>query len=187
MPKQPPPLPPIKVVAIDPGEVSAFARADILAFPITSPLALDPKARLLAPPDQEAPYGKFHLAVWGAWHGMAELVQVSSNLFKVRTHVVVEDYRVYPHKARQHIGSSVYTAREIGRIEWIAYTQKCTLSFQTASQAKQQWSNERIRQHYPDLYKRTGGKAHIRDALRHLFTFLENNQLHVFFRKEHAI
>jgi len=185
MPKQT--LPPIRIVAIDPGEVSAFARADILAFPITSPHAQDPETRKLATPDHDAPYGKFHLAAWGAWKGMEELAQVGDSLFRVRTHVVVEDYRVYPHKARQHIGSTVYTSREIGRIEWIAYVQKCTLSFQTASQAKQQWSNERIRRHYPDLYKRTGGKAHIRDALRHLFTFLENNQLHAFFRKEHAI
>lgn len=181
-PQPAPQLPPIRIVSIDPGETSAFVVGEILEFPASSP-----HAKQFNQDDTDTPYGKWHMAAWGQWRGVPELVEVVSQLFQTRTHVVVEDYRVYPHKTRQHIGSPVYTAREIGRIEWLAYVQHCTISFQTASQAKQQWGNQRLRKHYPNLYKRTGGKAHIRDALRHLLTFMEDNQLHVFFRPSDAI
>jgi hypothetical protein len=169
---------------VDPGETSAYVVASIDLFPVDSP-----HAKQMGPQtyNEDKPYGQWRMQAWGEWRGMPELARINSTLFKLGTHVVVEDYRVYPHKVRQHIGSQVYTAREIGRVEWIAYVSGCTTSLQMASQAKQQWNNQRIRQHFPELYKRTGGKAHIRDALRHLLTFMEDNQLHVFFRPQDAI
>ena len=80
----------------------------------------------------------------GEWRGMEEL-QKCLTLFENVDVVVVERYVVYPNRARQHIGSDLYTAREIGRIEWLAYLNGCEVVFQTASQAKQRFPDREWR------------------------------------------
>jgi len=113
---------------------------------------------------------------------MEELARiVAGRLFEALDVIVIEDYRVYPHKAQQHTGSRVYTAKEIGRIEWLAFKEDTGMVYQMASQAKGRWPNSRMELYpivqrfvvHPSL-KRYGAKAkHILDAYRHLLTYLE--------------
>ncbi len=92
--------------------------------------------------------------------------------------IVVEDYRVYPTKTKEHIGSQVYTAKEIGRIEWLAFQNDTEMVYQLAAQAKGRWPNGRIQQ-YPlvrefiSKIKGDPNRKHLLDAYRHLLTFVE--------------
>lgn len=168
----PAPAPGFTVVAIDPGETSGFVRGFVVSTPGC---------------DLDAPDGIFRVDGHGQWRGMDELRYLETFLFKPGYVIVAEDYRVYPHKASEHIGSPVYTARELGRVEWLAYIHECVLIQQSASMAKQRWTNHRLRNHFPRLWEQTTNQGHIRDAARHLFAYLEVHGLHVFFRKEDAI
>lgn len=85
---------------------------------------------------------------------------------------VVERYVIYPNRAQTHIGDDLYTAREIGKIEFVLYedTRIDEVVFQAASQAKQRWPNDRLFKYYPGARHVSD---HIRDAMRHLLTFVE--------------
>lgn len=166
----------IRVLAIDPGETSAFIVG------IVGQVAR-PGHSLLSPEGQ----GHLDLIQWGQWHGMDELLTVQGSLFRPDVHIVCEQYRVYAHKAQQHVGSPVYTAREIGRIEWLAFMNGRPVTFQHASEAKQRWPDKRLRDHFPEHYKDWRQSAHIKDACRHLLTFVEKNEWVLFFRKENAL
>ena len=90
--------------------------------------------------------------------------------------LVVEDYRIYPHKAQAHIGSRPYAIEVIGHIRLLAHQAKpaIPIHFQMASQAKGQWPEKRLRNHYHRDVLRQLGSRHCKDALRHLLTYLEN-------------
>lgn len=152
----------MRILSIDPGETSAFVIG------------------LLEPNKAGIPF--FLVSSWGTWSGMEELAHLEdSALFEGLDAVVIEDYRVYPHKAQSHIGSQVYTAKVIGRIEWLAFKVGTFMYYQMASQAKGRWPNSRMKM-YPavkrflvhlGLKKHKEKKKHILDAYRHLLTHLE--------------
>lgn len=77
--------------------------------------------------------------------------------------LVVEDYFIYPSKAKDHIYSTVPVARLIGCIETIAYQRYIRVVFQSASSAKGLVSDDRLLRH--DLY--VPGMPHAMDAIRH--------------------
>lgn len=107
--------------------------------------------------------------------------------------VVMENYVIYPeaHILKANIGSKLTAVKVIGRAEghfyiWNESQEQAHPAFQTASQAKQQWTNSRLRRHFPrpDFDLRPSGKpgvcaealcAHECDALRHALTFIENH------------
>lgn len=166
----------IRVLAIDPGETSAFVVG------IVAQVAR-PGHSLLTPEGQ----GHLDLIQWGQWKGMEELLKIQGSIFRPDVHIVCEQYRIYKDKAQQHIGDTVYTAREIGRIEWLAFMNGRPVTFYHASEAKQRWPNERLHGHFPKHYQDWAHSAHIRDACRHLLTFVEKNEWVLFFRKENAL
>ncbi len=152
----------MRILSIDPGETSAFVIGHIRP----TMAGLD----------------SLCVTSWGAWSGMEELAHlVEANLFKGLDAIVIEDYRVYSSKAQQHIGSQVYTAKEIGRIEWLAFKSGTFMNYQMAAQAKGRWPNSRIKQYpvlkrflaHPGLKGQRGARKHILDAYRHLLTYLE--------------
>lgn len=118
----------------------------------------------------------------GEWSGMQDMTDRGivepadgSGLFDHGDVVVVERYVIYPNRAQTHIGDDLYTAREIGRIEWLAFTRRDhhEVVFQAASRAKQRWPNDRMYKYFPGAKHVSN---HIRDAMRHLMTYVETSQ-----------
>jgi len=152
----------MRILSIDPGETSAFVIGEV-----------------------RPALGSVHslcVTSWGAWSGLEELaLLVENSLFKGLDAIVIEDYRVYSSKAQQHIGSQVYTIREIGRIEWLAFKDATNIVYQMASQAKGRWPTSRMRMYpavkgflvHPGLKRYKDKRKHIIDAYRHLLTYLE--------------
>lgn len=136
------------VIAIDPGESIGVVIANLTGDPPPKPRFKIQQFGVIQPGDTKK------------WRGLCSLLD--------RAHaVVVEDYRIYPHTARAHIGERPFTVELIGVIRYVMYPKEPI--FQTASQAKQQWPNARLKKHgfYID-------PVHARDALRHFLTYLEN-------------
>jgi hypothetical protein len=79
------------------------------------------------------------------------------------TEVVMEDYKVYPHYAKQHIGSSLLTPRLIGMIETICSQRDIPYHKQMAGEPKQFVTDSKLRAW--GFY--AIGLKHARDALRH--------------------
>ena len=85
-------------------------------------------------------------------------------------YVIIEDYRIYPSKAAQHIGQVLYTAEEIGRITAYAYRLGgiSEIIRQNASTAKQRFPDNRLEE-----YAGQFSSKHIADAVRHLLSWTE--------------
>lgn len=77
--------------------------------------------------------------------------------------VVIEEYRIYPGKAKTHIHSDVPTARLIGAIEYICQKLGIPVVKQGAGMAKGFCDNDKLRAW--GMYK--VGYGHARDAIRH--------------------
>jgi len=78
-------------------------------------------------------------------------------------YIVVEDYKVYPHRLKEHSLSALITPRVIGAVEYIANEKETKLSFQMAGTAKGFVTNDKLRQ-WGYWIK---GQKHSRDAIRH--------------------
>lgn len=76
--------------------------------------------------------------------------------------IVCENYKVYGHRAQQHIGSEVPTIRYIGYIQFVAAAHNLPLVFQMAYQAKGFVKDQRLIQ--LGLWHES---KHARDAIRH--------------------
>jgi len=82
--------------------------------------------------------------------------------------IIVEDYRVYKWRMKQHVGSSLVTPRVIGAIEAISGLCGIPLVKQPPQVAKAFCSDEKLKSwgYY------VTGKPHARDAIRHGCYFL---------------
>ncbi len=77
--------------------------------------------------------------------------------------VVVEDYRIYSWKAKDHTWSDLLTPRVIGCVETLCALSHIPLIKQSPQNAKQFVTDDRLREW--ELYVK--GKVHARDAIRH--------------------
>lgn len=77
--------------------------------------------------------------------------------------IVIEDYRVYRWKQKQHAWSDLYTPRLIGAIEWLAYDENVPLIKQPAHIAKGFCTDAKLKEW--DMWET--GMRHGRDAIRH--------------------
>lgn len=132
--------------AMDPGETVGYA---VFRGP---ELLLADQSRLRRPSDIDATLTALH-----AIHGVPDVM-------------VVEAYRIYPNRAKQHINSDLFTPRVIGGIEvWSAIIKPTPkLVFQMASQAKGFATDRKLRDW--GLYQR--GARHANDAIRHAVYYL---------------
>lgn len=92
--------------------------------------------------------------------------------------VVMEDYKVYAWKTKDHAWASLHTPRLIGAIEFICYRHDCPIQKQMAQQAKGFCTDDKLKAW--GLY--LPGQRHSRDAIRHavyylLFEVAKVNQL----------
>lgn len=76
--------------------------------------------------------------------------------------LVIENYKVYAHRAAQHIGSEVPTIQYIGMLKYLAAVYDIPLTLQMAFQAKKFVTDNRL----VDLGLWHTSK-HARDAIRH--------------------
>lgn len=82
--------------------------------------------------------------------------------------LVVEEYRIYPNRAKQHVNNSLFTPRVIGGIEAFAYMRNIPLKFQPASLGKSHFTDARLKS--LGLYQK--GRRHANDAIRHVAHWL---------------
>lgn len=77
--------------------------------------------------------------------------------------IVAEEYRIYAHKAAEHIGSTIPTLRLIGAIELLCDQRAIPLLFQSAQLAKGFMTDEKLREwsYFPKTQR------HAADAVRH--------------------
>lgn len=83
-------------------------------------------------------------------------------------HIRFEDYKVYDHKARDHVNNSLHTAQWIGCIKLCADLQQVPRSEKMAQAAKTFWTDDKLK--IIDAY--SPGMRHARDALRHLLLLM---------------
>lgn len=146
----------MRIISFDPGETTGWAILEI------KPNAESMQVRIIG---------------LGDWSGIQEMYQYVLppwSIFDQVEQVVIEDYIIYPNRATSHTGSRVYTAREIGRIEFAAFQFGPTkdggsIALQAASTAKQRWPNKRMRKYLGIIPE----SKHKTDALRHAFTWIE--------------
>lgn len=79
-------------------------------------------------------------------------------------YVFYEDYKVYEHKARDHVNNSLHTAQWIGCIRLSAFLHGKPVRCIMAQQAKTFWTDQKLEM--CNVYAK--GVKHARDALRHL-------------------
>lgn len=77
--------------------------------------------------------------------------------------VVIEAYRIYKWRAKQHANSEVYTARLIGALEMMCIERHTPYRKQAANVAKNFCTDAKL--HEWDVYYT--GQKHARDAIRH--------------------
>lgn len=90
-------------------------------------------------------------------------------------HVVLENYRVYGHKAQMHANNEMITSQNIGILKVIISKRKLNYDMQMASQAKGFCDDDKLRAW--GVWHR--GAKHARDATRHgiywgLFTWFNS-------------
>jgi hypothetical protein len=84
------------------------------------------------------------------------------------THLVVENYRIYPWKSKQHNWSDVPTLRYIGAIQHAAALRGVPITMQMAQLVKTFCTNTKLKSW--GVYKED--KKHANDAIRHGCYFL---------------
>lgn len=83
-------------------------------------------------------------------------------------HLRYEDYRVYEHKARDHVNNGLHTAQWIGALRVCAYQQCIPTSTKMAQAAKTFYTDDKLK--LVGLYE--PGMRHARDAMRHLLLLM---------------
>lgn len=84
------------------------------------------------------------------------------------THILCEDYRIYEHKLQRHSFSPVLTLRLIGAIDHIAWSNRISINYQMAAQAKGFVTDDKLKNW--NFWQQ--GMRHARDAIRHGCYFL---------------
>lgn len=136
--------PPINLIAFDPGETTGWA---LFEFGELNTIGqFDAKPTKDEDPSIE-------------W--VTKLLRKPLTIYKP-TIVVIEDYRVYAHKAKTHSWSDLFTVKLIGALQALCACEKIPVSMQMAS-SKQFCTNEKLLEW--GYYKR--GIGHAMDAVRH--------------------
>lgn len=146
----------MNILAVDPGVTTGFVRAVVTT-------EYDDIGDLI---DRSG----LRFRSIGTWSGIEDMAG-RCNLFHDLDVCVVERYVIYPGRAQAHIGDDLYTARQIGMVEWLVHEHSLIgVVFQAASQAKQRWPDKRVCRYLPEV---PGFGPHVTDAVRHLLTYLE--------------
>jgi len=130
--------PPLMLLAFDPGQTTGwacFCRGELVAVGQTSKIDAVEKAL----PQLEDVFERIH-----------------------PTLVIIEDYRVYAHKAKAHSWNSLHTPKLIGAIQALCSLRKIPVVMQMAS-SKQFVTDEKLKAW--NMHNK--GMRHALDAIRH--------------------
>lgn len=98
----------------------------------------------------------------GSLHSLYD-VTVLVRYDKIIDYVIVEDYKVYPTKLKQHILSGIFPVKVIGALEYMFSMHDIPVVLQMADTAKGFVTNEKLR----EWGMWAVGQEHARDAVRH--------------------
>lgn len=135
-------VPPARLLCLDPGETTGWAVFDRGVFAQAGQLNTKPDVYTQTVPQ------------------FLQTIQP--------THIIMENYKVYAHKLKDHSWSSLHTSQLIGSIKMLSSMQNIGVSLQMASQAKGFCTDEKLRKW--GMYQT--GLKHARDAIRHGCYFL---------------
>ena len=111
--------------------------------------------------------GKIELKASGQWYSfpMSKVVAELEGFLESKSIdlVVMEEYRIYNWKAKDHANSTVFTLRLIGALEYVLGMRGIGVIFQGAGQAKGFCTDEKLE----DWGFWQIGERHARDAIRH--------------------
>jgi|BioPla2DNA2_1021312.scaffolds.fasta_scaffold122969_2 hypothetical protein len=129
--------PPEKLLTIDPGETTGWAFFKYGELSTTGQIVIDK-------------------------HNLADSIEPLMNDIQP-TVVVLENYRVYPWKMKQHSWSNLFTPQLIGAIQYLCSQRKIPVYLQMANQAKTFCTDDKLKTW--GFWRR--GEKHARDAIRH--------------------
>jgi len=149
----------MKILSFDPGETTGFAYFE---FPKNyKDIQLDGTV---------SDYLKF----WGEFKDYITLEEIFFAHSVKPDIVVIEAFRLYPHKANDKVLSSFPTVEIIGIIKYLCWNNEIPFVEQGAN-TKKFYGNKKLRM--CDLFER-GRSPHIRDAVRHgLYAFDFNKEV----------
>lgn len=139
----------MRILALDPGETTGWARVDTITTP-----------------------GSIHYGRSPGWTQLQELIfaptmsRPEPSVFKVDV-VVIEKFTLYPWAARSKVWSEFPTVEVIGVAKYLAAQAGARVVMQGADVAKAKWLKK----------AKVKGNAHERDAQRHLLAFLKREGL----------
>ena len=137
------PVPTKRILALDPGETTGYAVFDGIVF--------------------------IKLGQVNTGHVDTSVIPLRKLFEEVNPDiVVVEEYRVYAWRAKQHSWSSLHTPRLIGCIETLCEIHRKPIAMQGAGIVKQFVTNDKLK----DWGFYVKGQAHARDATRHACYFI---------------
>jgi hypothetical protein len=88
--------------------------------------------------------------------------------------IIIENFRLYPGKSNAMIGNDFKTSQVIGIMKYIANDYRIPVVLQSASQAKNAFTLEKLKQLGVST-SRADKVRHSQDAIRHLFYFIQFN------------
>lgn len=147
----------MRVLSVDPGKTAGFVIFEVSLD--------DQKPMLLASWEQKAvPLGEF----------VRSFLRV---LPKVRPQIVVlEDYRIYASKAKEHIGAHLLTAELIGALQALcAIVVPPVETTRLSASKKGRWPDARLKAKFPEILELSS--PHVRDAAALGLAYLEKEKL----------
>lgn len=123
---------------------------------------------------------------WGVFNSIDLEISAAPLMYKLANVVVTESYVIRPDTFSANVGKSPYALEVIGRARlWARQFEVPIFHQQPPAQAKQQWTDSRLKKHfqhhvlYPSgapgaSHPEPGLCRHEVDALRHAMTYLEN-------------
>ncbi len=124
----------------------------------------------------------YYLKKWGTFDDLGDEISVSQMMYGDADVVVTESYIIRPDTFSANVGASLDAVEVIGRTKlWSRHYEVPIYHQQSPAQAKQQWTDKRLKAHFKHhkLYPsgspgREGLCRHEVDALRHAMTYIEN-------------
>ena len=173
------------ILAIDPGETTGVCTLPIAVTPEGFPLGVKPLLYQLKPPPLSNALGQTEASPVMQALTIQRIIQIvqrkvlpSGEELELDgvaleepppVYMVMESYRIYGWKAKDHTWSSLYTPRLIGALEYVAAINGIPLFKQNAQTGKGFVTDQKLTEW--GLYDLTIGKQHARDALRHALQF----------------
>lgn len=150
----------MKILAVDPGITTGYAFTE---WDMSNKLPMEVPFYTKLPEDKIKRYqGKYHR-------------DFENLMLKYNPDVIVmENFRIYPSKAKSLIGDEMETSQVIGIVKYIAHKKQVPVILQMASQAKKAFPREKL-ERLGINPSQNDEVRHSGDAVKHLLYFIQFN------------